>query len=479
MITICSANMNRYHTYEEFDTILKQRCIKSWDNLKSYLNSKGIECCVKLYTCKDIEVKQFRKETSNIMFKTQKCEANAFKFYLLKLYPNYIWLDWDIFVTKDVNIDLNDIFINNDLSVLYNKDKLSLFNNIYNRIIASNYCHNNDYIFNELGIKENVYKDSYKHFINFGPFDYDKIKPIKEVSNKDDLNSSEYLLWTKDYIPNIFSCYEDKEVIQFVQILINYYKRPYLPHLEIDLCNVCNLQCAACNHLTPLAKEHWFIDLDYLTKLLTDLNNKFEIGQICFAGGEPFTHPKIIDIFKLTRDIYPNSNIKVFTNGLLLKKFISDANIINDLEINLYVSYYKIIPEETEDLYLKNFKYINLFRDRSKIKFNHSWFNLIDNNDYVHNFNYCNLASCVSFKNDGRVYQCPPIMFIHNLNYFKKDIHVPEEDCSIDIFKSTNLQILNFLNTPQIACRYCDIEGKNKQERRETEYNIEEWVKIN
>jgi MoaA/NifB/PqqE/SkfB family radical SAM enzyme len=96
--------------------------------------------------------------------------------------------------------------------------------------------------------------------------------------------------------------------------------------LFIFVTNNCNLKCAGCMQSCDRIKDPYYIDLNELKEYLLEIKkrdltvNGAPIGTIHLTGGDPLTHPKFIDLCVLVKQILPNYNLDVSTNGLFLKK---------------------------------------------------------------------------------------------------------------------------------------------------------------
>ena len=95
----------------------------------------------------------------------------------------------------------------------------------------------------------------------------------------------------------------------------------YNPHLEIQIAEHCNLNCASCTHFSPLAKKS-YIDIDSFYNQLVKANAIFDghCKSLKIMGGEPLLHPSITELLYLARKAMPTINITVQTNGILLTK---------------------------------------------------------------------------------------------------------------------------------------------------------------
>jgi hypothetical protein len=97
--------------------------------------------------------------------------------------------------------------------------------------------------------------------------------------------------------------------------------------------------------------------------------------------------------------------------------------------------------------------------------------------DYRKNFNICTQSnSCINLRN-GKLYTCPTIAYIEDLNrYFNQNFEVTCQDY-IDIYKANTIdQILDFLSKAPSFCRYCNIEQCNQIQWDYSKKELFEWV---
>ena len=112
-------------------------------------------------------------------------------------------------------------------------------------------------------------------------------------------------------------------------LLYNYYKRRRQHHLvpygelffEVHLAEHCNLNCAGCNHFSPLAEPE-FTDPATLDKDFARLASLFgeKMSHINLLGGEPLLHPSLNECMQIARRHFPKTRITLVTNGLLLTR---------------------------------------------------------------------------------------------------------------------------------------------------------------
>nr|WP_257906137.1 radical SAM protein [Campylobacter lari]MCR6536026.1 4Fe-4S cluster-binding domain-containing protein [Campylobacter lari] len=237
----------------------------------------------------------------------------------------------------------------------------------------------------------------------------------------------------------------------------------FLEVVEIHLSESCNLNCFGCNHFSQLAEKE-FPDLKKFEK---DIFRLAEISQgyienIRLMGGEPLLNPNCVDYFDITRKYFPNSNIWLVTNGILLDKqdecFWNSCHK-NNIEIRPTKYPIKIDWARIENI-CKKYQVSLVFFNQGQIE-KTSWKFLLDpfgNQDRYKNFINCSMANhCIQFK-DGRLYTCTLPAHIHHFNKkFNSNFQVTKLDF-IDIYKVKDYQeILTFLAKPISFCRYCKV----------------------
>lgn len=89
------------------------------------------------------------------------------------------------------------------------------------------------------------------------------------------------------------------------------------PFLYLSIINSCNLRCRGC--WVDVGAERELIDLDRLNRLISDAKKH---GNSFFGllGGEPFMHPRLLDILAAHPDCY----FQIFTNGQFITEQIAD-----------------------------------------------------------------------------------------------------------------------------------------------------------
>lgn len=255
-------------------------------------------------------------------------------------------------------------------------------------------------------------------------------------------------------------------------------KRPVFPYnLEMHLVDHCNLNCKGCSHFAPLVKDEVFLSVEDFKNDLLRFNELFsDVYEIRLMGGEPLLHPEIPNFIKFTRQIFPKSNIAIFTNGLFLENMTNDfwktcqthrALIkITHYPISLNIKAIKKLGK-AHNVGIKIPKQVNSF---------YKFINIKGDSNPESSFRTCRAVATTPFLRDGKLYTCALAPHIHLFNhYFGQDIPVSNEDY-IDIFKEvSSKEILDFLKGPIPLCRWCNSQRVPFTWGR-TNRDIQEWV---
>lgn len=96
-------------------------------------------------------------------------------------------------------------------------------------------------------------------------------------------------------------------------------KKPRLNFMDVEISGHCNLHCKGCLDFSNIVKEKQFLDIDLYEKNLRKLKEFFwGIAMIHLQGGEPLANPAFLDYVKITHTIFPDCDIRIVTNGLLI-----------------------------------------------------------------------------------------------------------------------------------------------------------------
>lgn len=257
-------------------------------------------------------------------------------------------------------------------------------------------------------------------------------------------------------------------------------------YFETHLVEHCNLNCKGCAHFSPLAEKKFA----KLNCFLRDIKRIKYIarGELLFVkllGGEPLLHPQINEFILGFREIFPNTPLRLLTNGILLPTMESDFwNVCREGDVILEITKYPIAIDyvEIHNVLEKNgakFVYRGNTDEEEK-KFRHLCLDLKGQQNNLLSFEKCTWGNGAICLSDGKLFSCPiPAYIGHFNNYFEKNIPICEDDY-VDIYKTDNVsEILERLSKPMKFCRYCNVEAGGVDYNTPYELSkreIAEWI---
>lgn len=251
-------------------------------------------------------------------------------------------------------------------------------------------------------------------------------------------------------------------------------------YFEIHLVEHCNLKCQCCDNFSAIAEEE-YLDEKVFTKDMKRMSKLFDIKWFRLLGGEPLLHPNINFFLKESRKYFPNSEIRLTTNGILLTKMGKRFwNTCRDHNIIVEITYYPIKLDWDNINKLgkeNNVKIIYFDNKPTDKKISHrNPINDKGNQDIKYNFGRCyQVNHCISLKN-GKIYPCTCIPNIYHFNkFFNKNIPVTSKDY-IDIHEHDANEINEFLKHPVPFCAYCNVKNRtNHKPWATSKFDINEW----
>lgn len=338
-------------------------------------------------------------------------------------------------------------FLNYTFTRLYNK---------YNKIFCNSY--------EELNITNNELENS----ILILPSSLNE-KKREMVINSLNFDKKKVYIYDINKLNHIYNSKIDN-VDNIVLSYLDYY---WIDKIQIPITIHCNLKCNRCYHFSNLQDKEKFYDLEQYKK---DINNikklDFKIFEFRFLGGEPLLCDNILDYIEYTKQIYPYSNMKIITNGILLlsksEEFLKKLARLNIfISISLYPPMMNKI-NEVESRLIKNGVGYEIFRLGNR-------FNKILNEkeslDFKDVAKEC--EKCIIIYN-GIISRCAPSIFINIFNN-KFQYDYPETNKKITFFKSRK-SVLKYINKPVELCKYCS--GDSNQisfEWEQTTKNISQY----
>lgn len=250
-----------------------------------------------------------------------------------------------------------------------------------------------------------------------------------------------------------------------------------LQYLEIPIVKHCNLNCRYCSHLSNI-EDKYFISTEIYKRDVIRLSQLFsDINEMRLLGGEPLLHPHIVELIKTTREVFPKTELKVATNGLLIPsvdKEVLRAFSVNNVsfDISLYPPTQKIQGTIRSRLFETGVRFyfsepISKFQKRLLLE---------PVSNKITAWNKCKTKNCfVLFE--GKMSYCYAPQLAELVNK-KCGCNFEMSDAIVDIYdeKCTGNSLLDFLLQPHSCCSYCGEPETYDWTTVICKPNISDWV---
>ena len=125
--------------------------------------------------------------------------------------------------------------------------------------------------------------------------------------------------------------------------------------LDIPISLDCNLSCDNCNAYSNLKVTSTRQNKQSLEKDLLNWKPFINPLKLQIIGGEPLLYKDLPSLIYTAREIFPKTDLRLFSNGLLLKKNLHLAQVLNDTNCMLVIS-----------IHSKDKRYEKLLKDNIK-----------------------------------------------------------------------------------------------------------------
>ena len=231
----------------------------------------------------------------------------------------------------------------------------------------------------------------------------------------------------------------------------------FLPYLEVNAIDGCNLNCKGCSHFSPLFGIDEVYQLENLKRDMRHLSRHCDVSTIRIVGGEPFLLKNLDEYLRTIKKYFPQSLIRVLSNGLLIPtvprkvfEYISQEKI--SIEISEYPPTTKIKSKlvdifKTHDIPFLFSEPVQTFRTLLRLEPG------LSNPETAMRVCPCSFSRYIR---DGRLYKCPIDALHPRFNEkFPNAMKLPKNAASIDIFDPNFTELIDLLDEPVEMCGYC------------------------
>ena len=259
-----------------------------------------------------------------------------------------------------------------------------------------------------------------------------------------------------------------------------YTERTELETMEIHAAEHCNLNCKNCSMFCGLVETCDFPCYQEFEEGIKQLKNFFpHIKKFRIIGGEPLLNPELDKYIRLIRNVYPYTDIRLISNGILVTK-MSDQLIqtIIDNDVTFIVTQYISLKHSIDE--------INRFLSKTGIRYIvteavlefQKIYNALGDSDIDENFYRCHWKGSCATMYGTKIATCYVPFVIHYLSD-KFNLAI-EETGKIDVMEEglTAQEIIKRMHTPFDMCRYCAPKGNWTEWERLPDKNnttIQDW----
>ena len=92
----------------------------------------------------------------------------------------------------------------------------------------------------------------------------------------------------------------------------------YVPYLETNLIDSCNLNCKGCTHFSVLFNQSEIYPLETFRRDVRRISQVCDIRLFRLLGGEPLLLKNLDRYITIAREYLPKTDLRIVTNGLLI-----------------------------------------------------------------------------------------------------------------------------------------------------------------
>lgn len=230
-----------------------------------------------------------------------------------------------------------------------------------------------------------------------------------------------------------------------------------IPRLEVNLIDACNLKCKACTHFSSIFQNGSIYPLEEYRKDLFQLRQIGQVFRLRLLGGEPLLLDNLDQYIEIARELLPESDIEIVTNGILFPKV--DQKILTTIQscrIRIVISPYHPTLKMKDQIAacLDAFK-ISWNMEGEKIEHFYRNLTLEKMHDAKISCANCLSATC-TFLRKGRLYKCPVDGLTEEFCQYYRLQKIPDSGTDIYCDKETVYKaIVSYALKPIERCQYC------------------------
>lgn len=129
-----------------------------------------------------------------------------------------------------------------------------------------------------------------------------------------------------------------------------------LEFLEVMITSACNLSCHGCTTFSDL-RHQGYVAWSQAQEWLQLWKPRLDLSAIGIIGGEPLMNPDIRNYITGIRNLFPDTQIRFVTNGLLLHKHFDIVNLLDSVGNAVLKISYHVHDEQLDNTIQKILAY--------------------------------------------------------------------------------------------------------------------------
>ena len=236
-------------------------------------------------------------------------------------------------------------------------------------------------------------------------------------------------------------------------------EKAFLPYMEANLIDSCNLNCKGCTHYSNLFSDDDFYSLENFARDIRRVADTVDVVTFRLLGGEPLKLKNLDQYIKVARKFLPKTDLRLVTNGLLIPsapQSLFDA--LRDNKIILDISFYpptmKIFNEIKTLVEKNNVMCPGVSSKINPVEYFNVFLSLQGGHNPLRSRAVCNNDFCRLIR-DGKIYKCP----LDALGYrFAERFGLKDFPASVgvDIFAKNFPTLLEQLRDTIELCTWCN-----------------------
>ena len=252
--------------------------------------------------------------------------------------------------------------------------------------------------------------------------------------------------------------------------------RIFIPYFEVNLIDVCNLNCKGCTHFANLfAHDRDVYPIENFRRDIKKISELADVLTFRLLGGEPLLIKNIDEYISVSRHFLPQTRLELVTNGLLIPSL--SQKILDSIKSNkiiVSVSNYKPTMQNIDKI--KSVLEANgiLYSIGDVIEKFWVFLTLNGRNDPNKSRTACMSDTC-RFLRNGKIYKCPcdalSYKFAERFNL--KNFPAPT---SADIYAQNFSSIFDSLDGAVEMCHWCSEQNRKISWEQRNNPELSDWL---